>query len=91
MNEGILISILIVAALLVIGLILTLVVIKKKKEGKIGEPNYKVFHFLGIIWIAIGIVFMVSINLVIGIAFMGMGLSYMMISLVNREKWEKKD
>ena len=91
MNEGILISTLIVAALLVIGLIIALIVFKKKKEGKIGEPNYKVFHFLGIIWIATGIVFMVSINFVLGIAFMGMGLSYMIIGLANMDKWEKNN
>jgi len=91
MNEWILISALIVAALVVIGLILTLVVFKKKKEGKMREPNYKVFYILGIIWIPIGIVFMVTINRVLGVAFMGMGITYMMIGLANRDKWEKNE
>jgi len=91
MNEWILISALIVATLVIIGLILTLVVFKKKKEGKMGEPNYQVFFILGIAWIPIGIVFMVTINRVIGIAFMGMGVTYMAIGLANRDKWEKNE
>ena len=84
-------SALIVAALVVIGLILTLVVFKKKKEGKIGEPNYQVFFIIGIAWIPIGSVFMITINIVMGIAFMGLGVSYIAIGLANRDKWEKKE
>ena len=91
MSEWISISALIVAALLVIGLILTLVVLKKKKEGKIGEPNYKVFFIVGLAWIPIGAVFIITINIVMGVAFMGLGLSYMAIGLANRDKWEKKE
>jgi hypothetical protein len=66
-------------------------VFKKKKEGEMIEPNYRVFFILGITWIPIGIVFMVTINFVIGIAFMGMGISYMAIGLANRDKWEKNE
>ena len=90
MSEWILISALIVAALIVIGLILTLVVIKKKKEGKIGEPNYRVFFIIGMTWIPIGCVFIITINPVMGIAFMGLGIAYMAIGLAHRDKWEKK-
>ena len=91
MSEWILISALIVAALVVIGLILALVVFKKKKEGKIGEPNYKVFFIIGMAWIPIGSVFMITINIVMGIAFMGLGISYLVIGLANHDKWEKKE
>jgi magnesium-transporting ATPase (P-type) len=90
LSEWILISILIVAVLAIVALVLTLFVLKKKKEGKMGEPNYQFFFIMGIAWIPIGIVFMVTINLVIGIAFMGLGLSYMAIGLANRDKWTKK-
>jgi len=91
MNEWILISALIIATLVIIVFIITLVVFKKKKEGELREPNYQVFFILGIAWIPIGIVFMVTINLVIGIAFIGMGLSYMAIGLANRDKWKKNE
>ena len=88
MNEWIFISALIIATLVVIGLLF--VVMKKKKDGNMGEPNYQVFFILGTAWLPIGVVFMLTINLVIGIAFMGMGTSYMAIGLVNRDKWKNK-
>ena len=90
MSEWILISALIVAALVVMGLLLILVVVKKKKEGKMGEPNYQVIFNVGMVWIPVGVVFMIAINPAIGIAFMAMGIMYLAISLANRDKWEKK-
>jgi hypothetical protein len=90
MSEWILISALIVAALVVLGLFLKILVFKKKKEGKTVEPNYQVFFNVGMIWIPVGVVFMITINFVIGIAFMGMGLSYLAIGLANKDKWERK-
>jgi hypothetical protein len=90
LSEWILIPALIVAALVVIGLILTLVVFKKKKEGKMGEPNYQVFFNIGMVWIPVGVVFMIAINPAIGIAFMAMGITYLAIGLANRDKWGKK-
>ena len=74
--------------MVIIGLILTLVLLKKKKEGKMGEPNYQVFFILGILWMPIGIIFMMTINLVLGIAFLGLGVSYLGIGLANRDKWK---
>jgi hypothetical protein len=71
-------------------MILFLYVYKKKKEGKMGETNYQVFFTIGIVWIPIGIVFMITVHPVIGMAFMALGLSYMAIGLKNRDKWEKK-
>ena len=90
MSEWILISLIIVTILVIIGLILTLVVYKKKKEGKMGEPNYQVFFTIGIVWIPIGVVFMITVNSTIGMAFMALGVVYMAIGLANRDKWEKK-
>ena len=90
MSEWIAISALIVAALVVIGLILILVVCKKKKEGKMGEPNYQVFFTIGIAWIPIGIAIMITIHPAAGMAFMCMGITYMVIGLANKDKWGKK-
>ena len=91
MNEWILISIFLIAILVVICLFLIFVVFKNKKEGNMGEPNYQVFFIIGTAWLPIGVVFMLTINIMIGIAFMGMGASYMTIGLANRDKWDKKE
>lgn len=91
MNEWILISSLIIAVLVVVILIIMVVMFKKKKGDKTEEFNYKVFFFLGIIWIPIGSVFMIAVNLVMGIAFMGIGLSYIAIGLANKDKWMKEE
>ena len=90
MSEWIVISALIIAVLVVIVLFVLFVVLKKKKDGNMGEPNYQIFFILGTAWLPIGVVFMLTINLVIGIAFMGMGTSYMAIGLANRDKWKNK-
>ena len=91
MSELILISLIIVGILVVIGLVLTFVVYKKrKKEGEMKEPNYQVFFTIGIVWLPVGVVFMITLNSAIGIAFMAMGIVYMAIGLANRDKWEKK-
>jgi len=90
MSEWIPIIAIIIAALVVIGLILTLVVFKKKKEGKVGEPNYRIFFNVGMVWIPVGVVFMIAVNPAIGIAFMALGIMYLAIGLANKDKWEKK-
>ena len=91
MNEWILISILIIAVMVVIGLLLTMVVYKKKKEGKIEEPNYQVFFSIGFVWIPCGVVFMITINPALGVVFMALGVLYIAIGLANRDKWKKKE
>jgi len=90
-NNWILIVIGIIAILVLVGIIVTIVVLKKKKDGKIEEPNYQAFFSFGIIWIPIGIVFMITIHPAAGMAFVAMGIVYMAIGLANRDKWEKKE
>ena len=77
--------------MLVIILIITFVMFKKRKEGKTGEINYKIFFIIGLVMIPICSVYMITINLVIGIVFMGMGVSYIAIGLANKDKWKKEE
>ena len=84
---GILI-ILIITTLSIVGIILY---VKGKKKGEMKqEPDYRVFYYLGFIWIPIGVVFMIAVNVVMGIAFMGLGTSYIAIGLANKDKWKNK-
>jgi len=91
MSEWIMISALIIAVLVVVGLILAFILYNKKKGGKTREINYKVFFIIGLVLIPIGSVYMIAVNLVIGIAFMGMGGSYIAIGLANKDKWNKEE
>lgn len=71
------------------GLLTVFIVLKRKKVGKLDDPNFKVFFILGICFLPMGVVFMVTVSpAFIGIT--GMGLIYLIIGLVNRNKWEKK-
>ena len=95
MSEWLPISGAIVAILIVVGTLMTLMVWKRKKEGKLEEPDYRAFYVMGIIWVPAGIVFMLAyflldIPFVIGIPLFAMGLTYLIIGLANRDKWKKK-
>ena len=62
---------------------------KKKKEGKIEEPNYQAFFTMGISFLAMGIVFSAAVGPAF-LGFVGIGIIYMAIGLANRDKWKKK-
>ena len=75
----------------IIGFIVFYLMRKKKEEGIVKEPDYQVFFLLGIIWIPVGVVFLVTINPALGLAFMALGIVYMTIGLANKDKWKKKE
>jgi hypothetical protein len=89
MSGWIFISIGIIAILVVVGILLTLIVLKKKEEGKYGDADYRAFFIMGICFLPMGIIFMTTVSPAF-IGFTGMGLCYMAIGLANRDKWKKK-
>lgn len=96
MSEWLLISVAIVAVLVVVGILLTLVVWKKRKEVKLEETNYRAFFIMGIAFFPTGLVFMIisflsDISFVIGLPLFSMGLIYLIIGLANRDKWKKNE
>jgi hypothetical protein len=54
------------------------------------EPNYRAVYILEIIWVPIGVVFMISVNPAIGISFLGLGTVYLAIGISNTDKWNKE-
>ena len=58
---------------------------------KVIEPNYQVFFILGIFFLPMGIVLMITIDNPAFIGITGMGLIYMVIGLANRDKWKKNE
>lgn len=73
---------------LVLGVVVLFIAIKKKKEGKYVEPDYRAFFILGICFLPMGTIFMITISPGF-IGFTGLGIIYMIIGLSHRDKWKK--
>jgi len=81
-----------------IGILVTLLMIvflrKSKKEVKKGETDYRAFFVIGAAFLPTGIVMMLAYFLTelpfeIGLPLIALGLIYLIIGLVNRDKWKK--
>ncbi|MCP4142885.1 MAG: hypothetical protein GY755_21795 [Chloroflexi bacterium] len=69
-----------IAAFLIIGLVVFLIV---RKKGANVEPDYRLFFILGITWLPLGI----STD---NTAFLAMGAIFMITGLANRDKWKEQ-
>ena len=83
---------LILAGLVATGLVLVLIVLRGRGARARSEPNYKAFFIIGLSWLSTGAVFTIiyvatDLPFFIGFPFLGLGLAYTAIGLVNREKW----
>jgi uncharacterized membrane protein YfcA len=93
MSEWPLISAAIAVILIVVGILVAFVAWRRRKEGKLAEPNYRAFFVMGIVWVPVGMVFMFifflsDIPFVIGMPLFAMGLVYLTIGLANRDRWK---
>ena len=84
----------IIAIVLVVGIIMALMVWKKKREGRAEEANYRAFFVVGTIVVSVSIVlmfvsFILQIFFLIVTPILALGLIYLTIGLVNRDKWKK--
>ena len=85
------IATIVLVLMLVIGAISAVLALKKSKSG---EPNYRVFYITGLILLPIGIVWIgaslfLDISFVVGIPFLGVAATYLIIGLAYRDKWRK--
>jgi uncharacterized membrane protein HdeD (DUF308 family) len=95
MSGTLAVSIAIAAILVLVGLITLMTIWKRRKKGEPSEPNYRAFFVMGIVWFPVGltsmiIYFLLDISFVVGIPLFAMGIIYMTIGLVNRDKWKKE-
>ena len=93
MSPGLLISLAIAAILIAVGILLAVMVWKKKKEGKLEEPDHRAFFVTGAIFFPVGIVSMVivftlDIPFFIGMPLFAVGLIFLITGLANRDKWK---
>lgn len=88
-------SLLLVVAILVT-LLLVVVLRKRKKAGKAGETDYKAFFIMGLAFLPTGLAMMLvyfftELPFEVGLPLFALGLIYLIVGLVNRDKWRKKD
>ncbi|KPJ55116.1 hypothetical protein AMJ47_01160 [Parcubacteria bacterium DG_72] len=72
--------------ILIVTIVLGIVVFKKAKEEK-RKPDYKTLYIIGISWFPLGVVFTASGSSV-GIVFSVLGLSFLAVGLINKDKWK---
>jgi len=81
MNTNLSINLFIVIGLIIIGLVI--IFYSKFKKEKI-KPNYRLFFILGMTWVPLGVVFYKTTR---NIGFLVMGLLFLIIGLINKDKW----
>ena len=81
MNTNLSIDLFIVLGLLVIGLVIVLYSQFKKEKIR---PNYRLFFILGMTWVPLGVVFYTTTK---NIGFLIMGVIFLVIGLINKDKW----
>ena len=86
----------IVLGVILIGILVVVTLMRKRKVTSKGT-NYRACFILGISFLALGIIYGIvflssgtKAFLPLGIAFIGLGLSYIAIGLSNRDKWKKQ-
>jgi cytochrome c oxidase assembly factor CtaG len=85
----------ITAVLVALGVLMVLVLWKRKKEGKAAEPDYRALFVMGIVFLPVGLVSMImyflsDIPFVIAVPFLSLGLTYLIAGLANRDKWKAR-
>lgn len=85
----IVIAAIILAIAILQGIIVALMVRRKKKQGKLEGTNYRAFFILGIIWLPLSIIlgaisFKLQIPFYIAFPFFATGFVYLIIGLKNR-------
>lgn len=58
----------------------------KKAKDKTKKQNPEAFKALGFIFMAVGVVFLIAVNIALGIAFMALGFIYILVG----GKYQKK-
>ena len=85
----------ITVVLVALGILMALVLWKKRKEGKTAEPDYRALFIMGAVFFPVGLValiiyFLADIPFVIALPLLALGLAYLVAGLVNRDKWKAK-
>lgn len=69
--------------ILIVALALGMYVRCRKREC---TPDYRGFFIIGLIWVPLGVVFYITSG---NIAFLGVGVLFLLIGLANKAKWKE--
>ena len=80
----------ILAIAILMGIIVALIVRKKKRDEKLEKANYRAFFIMGITWVPFSIVLMIiafilQIPFYMGIPLLAIGLVYLLVGFKNRD------
>jgi uncharacterized membrane protein len=95
MDTWFVISGVILAIVLGLVILVTVMLLKKRKEGKPEQPDYRVFFIMGAVMLPLGIAEMLLFlqwdrPFVIPLPLVVIGLVFLAIGLTNRGKWQRK-
>jgi LPXTG-motif cell wall-anchored protein len=88
----------VMSLLLLIGILVTLLLVvvlrRRKQTGKTEKIDYKAFFIMGLVFLPSGLAMMAVYSFTelpfeIGLPLFALGLIYLIISLINRDKWKK--
>ncbi len=72
--------------IVVLGVLVTIYLTKRKNNEIKREPDYRVFYFMGIAFTGLGAALMASTNMGFS-GLLALGIVYMVIGLKNKDKW----
>jgi hypothetical protein len=68
-------------------LVVVLAIVLKRWKNEEVKTDYRTFFIFGISWLPLGIVFWIVLDFIIGIPLFVMGSTFLIIGLLNRDKW----
>ena len=94
MNGSLSVTIMLLLIGIAVTLLMVLVLRKRKRERKAGETDYRAFFIIGVAFLPTGLAMMMvyffaEIPFEIGLPLFALGLIYLIVGLVNRDKWNK--
>ena len=94
MDDSLLATVLLLLIGITVTLLMVLVLRKRKNARKTGETDYHAFFIMGLAFLPTGLAmmlvyFFVEIPFEIGLPLFFLGLIFLIIGLVNRDKWNK--
>lgn len=93
--EGLLLyTIILLVILVTIGIIFVIVIWKRKSADRFKGINFHTFYVMGIVLIPVGIASMIiysrlDMPFFIGMPFLTMGITYLIVGLLNKDKWDR--